>query len=426
MSLSFRFDSDSRITSDYSDLKNIQKHWKSFLQTIESDDIGFFHVNQRKELLQSCMEVFEKFQSRTQFIQVGIGGSSLGPEMLISALGDGKRKFSFVNNIDPEYFAHQLKDLDHQKSLFYIVSKSGGTAETTASMAIIANWLKEKGVEEKDLKNYFIFATDPVKSDLLNLGRELGITCLEVPSNVGGRFSVLTPVGLLPALFAGIDASELLKGAGEVKKELLNTDLASNNLIKMANYLMSLKDKGFNQTVLMPYSSRLRDLSFWFVQLWAESLGKKNDLKGNVVHTGFTPVPSYGATDQHSQVQLFMEGPYDKVLLLVEVEKFSQDYKLESSFSTPSFIKLRPHSLGQLMKAELDGTIQALKDADRPHIVIKLSELSAYNLGQLILALEALTALTGTMLGINTFDQPGVEAGKRYAFQYLEKMGPAN
>ncbi len=425
MSLSITFDSDARIASEYSASESIQGHWKSFLQTIDDEAIGFFHVNQRKELLQSCMEVFEKFQSRTQFIQVGIGGSSLGPEMLISALGDNKRQFTFMNNIDPDQLALQLDVLDHSKSLFYIVSKSGGTAETSATMAIIANWLRDKGVEEKDLKNHFVFATDPVKSDLHNLGRELGITCLEIPSNVGGRFSVLTPVGFLPALFAGIDCADLLKGAQDIKKDLLNTNLTENILIKTACYLMSLKDKGYNQTVLMPYSSRLRDLSFWFVQLWAESLGKKHNEKGEVVNTGFTPVPAYGATDQHSQVQLFMEGPYDKTLLLVEVEKFANDFKLESNFSTPSFKKLAPHTLGQLMKAELDGTISALKDADRPHLLIKMPEVSAYYLGQLILTLEALTALTGLMLSINTFDQPGVEAGKRYAFQYLEKMGPA-
>jgi glucose-6-phosphate isomerase len=350
---------------------------------------------------------------------VGIGGSSLGPEMLVSALGDNKRDFTFINNIDPDQLALQLQKLDHTKSLFYIVSKSGGTAETSAAMAIVTSWLKEKGVEEKDLKNFMVFATDPVKSDLLTLGRAHDITCLEIPSNVGGRFSVLTPVGFLPALFAGIDCNQLLEGANEYKKTITNTNLEENILLKSASYLMGLKDDGFNQTVLMPYSSRLRDLSFWFVQLWAESLGKKHDNEGKTVNTGFTPIPAYGATDQHSQVQLFMEGPYDKTLMIIEVEKFQNDFSLASSFETSSFKKLANNSLSQLMKAELQGTLKALVDQDRPHMVLTMPEANAYYLGQLLFYLESLTTLTGVMLGINTFDQPGVEAGKRYAFEYL-------
>lgn len=419
MTLKISFDKEERFHASTRGSAFLQEHWKTFVQTIDNEDIGFFHVTNRKELLNSCMEVFEKFQSRSQFIQIGIGGSSLGPEMLVSALGDQKRNFSFINNIDPDQIALQLDKLDHSNCLFYIVSKSGGTAETSAAMAIVTAWLKEKGVEEKDLKNYMVFATDPVKSDLLTIARELDITCLEIPSNVGGRFSVLTPVGFLPALFAGIDCSKLLEGANDYKKTITNTNLEENILLKSASYLMSLKEDGFNQTVLMPYSSRLRDLSFWFVQLWAESLGKKHDKNGKTVNTGFTPVPAYGATDQHSQVQLFMEGPYDKTLMMIEVEKFQKDFSLASGFQTSSFKKLANNSLSQLMKAELQGTLKALADQDRPHMVLSLPEANAYYLGQLLIYLESLTALTGIMLGINPFDQPGVEAGKRYAFEYL-------
>lgn len=421
MGLSLSFDNEERILSKFTEPSSIQENWKLFLQTIDNPKVGFFHINKRKELLSSCVEIFQKFQSRTQFIQVGIGGSSLGPEMLVSALGDQNRSFTFINNIDPERIAQQLESLNYQKSLFYIVSKSGGTAETSAAMAIISNWLKEKGVGEKEYKNYFVFATDPVKSDLLLIAKDFGIHCLEIPSNVGGRFSILTPVGLLPALFAGIDGDQLLAGAQDIKKDILNTRLHENILIKSANYLMSLKEKGFSQTVLMPYSSKLRDLSFWFVQLWAESLGKKVNLKGETVNTGFTPIPAYGATDQHSQVQLFMEGPYDKTIILLEVENFQTDFSLDCSFETSSFKKLKRHSLSNLMKAELNGTMKALSKVERPYMKLSLETNDAYHLGQLLLFLESLTALTGIMLGINTFDQPGVEAGKHYAFEYLEK-----
>ncbi|MCR9205850.1 MAG: hypothetical protein NXH75_14795, partial [Halobacteriovoraceae bacterium] len=349
-------------------------------------------------------------------------GSSLGPEMLVSALKSSKREFTFINNVDPDALHDQLEKIEPKETLFYFVSKSGGTAETMASLAIITNWLKEKGITEKEFKNYFIFATDPVKSELLKLGREWGVTCLEVPSNVGGRFSVLTPVGLLPALFAGINTSELLEGAQEIKKTLLDTDLKENKLLKSALYLHSLKDKGFNQTVLMPYSSKLRDLSFWFVQLWAESLGKKMDKDGNVVNTGLTPLPSYGATDQHSQVQLFMEGPYDKVTLFLKIENFDNDFPLNNDIPIGPLEKLKPYSLAQLMEAELNGTLKAMEEAERPYLLLKLEKCDANHLGQILLYLESLTVLMGIMLNINPFDQPGVEAGKRYAFQWLAKI----
>lgn len=400
----------------------VQGYWKEFLQTIDNPEIGFFHVTKRKELIQSCMETYEKFQSRTQFIQVGIGGSSLGPEMLVSALKNTKRNFTFINNVDPDAIKQQLDEIEPKQTLFYFVSKSGGTAETMASLAIITNWLKEQGIEEKDFKNYFIFATDPVKSDLLTLGKEWGVTCLEVPSNVGGRFSVLTPVGLLPALFAGIDTNELLEGAGEVKKMLLDTNLKENLLLKSGLYLNTLKEKGFNQTVLMPYSSKLRDLSFWFVQLWAESLGKKIDKDGKIVNTGLTPLPSYGATDQHSQVQLFMEGPYDKVTLFLKIENFDNDFPLKNDIQSSPLQKLAPYTLSQLMEAELNGTLKAMEEAERPYLLLKMEKCDANHLGQILMYLESLTVLMGIMLNINPFDQPGVEAGKRYAFEWLAKL----
>ena len=417
--MNINFYPESKLTSKWSEPASIQENWKSFLQTIDDPEIGFFHVTKREDLLSSCVEIYEKFQSRKTFIQVGIGGSSLGPEMLISALGDGKRRFEFINNIDPDYIHKQLGGLKPNECLFYFVSKSGSTAEMSAGMAIITNWLRENGIEEKDYPSYFVFATDPKKSNLLELGKNWNVTCLEIPSNVGGRFSVFTPVGFLPALFAGIDPTELLAGANHSKKEILNTDLQENILIKSANFFLNLKDEGINQTVLMPYSSLLRDLSFWFVQLWAESLGKKDELG---VETGLTPIPSYGATDQHSQVQLFMEGPRDKATIFVEIQNFEKDYSLKTDIDSPSLKKLAPYSLSNLMAAEFNGTLKAMEHNERPYLKIGLEKLNAYNLGQIVMFFECLTVLTGKMLRINPFDQPGVEAGKVFAFQWLENL----
>lgn len=399
---------------------HLSKGWfTSFKKTIENPNTGFFKVTQRKDLLESCKKIHSKYQDKKHFVQVGIGGSSLGPEMLVSALGDGKCHFEFINNIDPEKIHEQLSLIDLKKTIFYFVSKSGGTAETMASFAIISSLLQSHGIDESDFKNYYVFATDPVKSQLLELGKELEIDCLEVPSNVGGRFSVLTPVGFLPALFAGVDVDALLQGANDFKKVLLNEDLDENILIKSAAFLMEQKSKGHVQTVFMPYSSKLRDLSFWFVQLWAESLGKKLSLGGQTVHQGLTPIPAYGATDQHSQVQLFMEGPRDKVMLMLQVKKFSNDYSLKNSFKAESLKKLSSHSLSSLMEAEFLGTLMALKEQQRPYIHLEIPENNELTLGAMIIFFESLTVIMGSALEVDPFDQPGVELGKVYAFSHL-------
>lgn len=396
----------------------------SFQKTIDNEATGFFKVTDRAELLSSCKEIHKKYSHKKTFVQVGIGGSSLGPEMLITSLGKSDVHFEFINNIDPDRIHDQLSNINIEETLFYFVSKSGGTAETMAGFAIVSNILKENGIKEADFNKHYVFATDPVKSELLDLGKEFNVDCLEVPSNVGGRFSVLTPVGFLPALFAGIDCDALLKGANDLKPNLLESDVNNNILLKAASYLMEQKSKGRVQTVMMPYSSKLRDLGFWFVQLWAESLGKKLSLDGSVVNEGLTPVPGYGATDQHSQVQLFMEGPYDKVMVMLQVEKFENDYSLQNSFSASRLKKLAGHSLSELMEAEFIGTLMALEEQERPYIHLQVPRNNEESMGAMILFFESLTAIMGSALNIDPFDQPGVEAGKKYAFSKLEGGTP--
>ena len=396
---------------------------EAFKQTIEDPSYGFFHIINDQDLISQCQEIYQHHKQRVKtFVQVGIGGSSLGPEMLTSAINTTGVSFIYINNIDPDHLYEQLNQItDIEETLFYFVSKSGGTAETMSSFAIITNWLADKGISKLDLPKYFIFGTDPVKSDMLTLGNELKVSCVSVPSNVGGRFSVLTPVGYLPALFAGISLEKLIAGAKETAQAILNNPVDENPLLLICSYLDELKEKGVNQTVFMPYSSKLRNLSFWFVQLWAESLGKEYSLDKKTVHQGLTPVPAYGATDQHSQMQLFMAGPYDKVLFMLEVENFEHDYSLENKFETPSLKKLSHYTLSQLMQAEFQGTLTALSEAGRPYIHFKINKNNEHNLGALILFFESLTAMMGHYLNINPFDQPGVEAGKKYAFEWLAR-----
>jgi glucose-6-phosphate isomerase len=308
-----------------------------FEKIINNPQIGFFHWTKNTHEVEQVESIYKKFKHKKVFIHIGIGGSSLGPEMLISALKKNHEvKFIFINNIDSDEIHDQLTGINPRDALFYVVSKSGTTAETMAAFSMMVNWGQFK---PNELKDYFVFCTDPKVGDLRKMSQDLGIECLSVPSSIGGRFSVLTAVGLFPAFFAGINGYELFSGAEKMKSILLEKN-ASNPLLKASQYLIDLKEKGVSQTVLMPYSSKLRNLSFWFVQLWAESLGKKKTKDGKIVNTGLTPIPGYGATDQHSQVQLFMEGPYDKCLVLIKVKNPKHNFNLKCDLDYSSLKNL--------------------------------------------------------------------------------------
>jgi glucose-6-phosphate isomerase len=394
----------------------------AFTKIIDNPKTQFFHTFKRNELVAASKEVFLKFKNKKTFVQIGIGGSSLGPEMLVTALKKSLCQFIFINNIDPDEIHDQLNSVDFKNSLFYFVSKSGGTAETLAALAIISNFLTEKGVGQNQLKDYFVFATDKNKSELLDLGKSLSISMLEIPSDVGGRFCALTPVGYLPGFFAGIDVNQLIEGALATQKLCLLKD-HSNVLLQTAQFLYDLKiEKNISQTVFMPYSSKLKIFSSWFTQLWAESLGKKLDKVGKIIHTGFTPIVAYGATDQHSQVQLFMEGPQDKAFIMIEVLNFTHDQSLKNNFEGLNLKKLSPYTVAQLMQAEFHGTLKALEQNDRPYVHLSIDRNDEFHVGALILFFESLTALMGDYLNVDPFDQPGVEAGKIYAFEFLNQL----
>lgn len=399
-------------SSKSSEATNSDSAISNYLETLKSPEIGFFRLPQNRDLFDSCEKTYQKFKHKKYFIHIGIGGSALGPEMLLKAIGNKSGvEFVFFNNIDPDEMQRCLDQVNLKESLIYVVSKSGTTAETVAAMSIVLSQLEKCGVSPAEYKDYFVFCTDPEKGELRRLSKEWGVDALEIPSNVGGRYSVLTPVGLLPALFAGMDAKALLHGAEDIQKHL-NDPKVGSEFFKLAGFIKAMHDMGITQTVMMPYSSLLKEFSAWFVQLWAESLGKKGK--------GLTPIPAYGATDQHSQMQLFMEGPNDKILMLIEVEKFQCDFEMKNTVPSDHFKMLSPFKLSQLMKAELEGTLTALAENERHVVHLKLPTLNEEHLGQLILFSECLTVLVGKLLEIDPFNQPGVEAGKKYANSWLK------
>ncbi len=385
---------------------------EKFLDDMEKEVSGFFNLPQKSTWSQEFEALKPAFAQRIPqvdtFVQLGIGGSSLGAELLVRSLGNPKGpNFHFLDNIDADAIAQVLETINPKRTLFYVVSKSGNTLETSAQLMILLPWLENK-IGRQTFKNHFVFCTDPKQGALRSLANDWSIPTFDFPETTGGRYSVLSPNGLFPALIAGVDVTALLKGASDARTQFLDKVVKGDtpDLVTLAYHLSQFYfHHQKNITVLMPYSQKLKLLNPWFVQLWAESLGKKEK--------GMTPVGAIGATDQHSILQLLRDGPQDKVIGFIEVQGFQNIFELKwTGPKLKAFDLLSGITLNQLMDAELNATRQALSNAKKPHFSMVIPKLNAHTLGQLIFQLETLTALTGYFLDIDPFDQPGVEEGK--------------
>ena len=288
---------------------------------------------------------------------------------------------------------------------------------------IISDILKNAGV---DLAKNMIFTTDEKRGNLIKIDRAFGgnIKKYVLPDGVGGRFSELCPVGLLPAAVLGIDIKGMLAGAAYMDGICNKPQISSNPALACAALMYITMKQGKNIHVMMPYSDNLRLLSDWYCQLWAESIGKQEDYEGNIVNYGTTPVKSLGVTDQHSQVQLYTEGPYDKVITFISVDKYGCEMPIPHGCEDiPDVGFLGGHTMQELIQAENKATAYALMRAGRMNYTIRVPEVNAFTMGQIMFMLELQTAYAGAMLNINTFNQPGVEAGKKATFALLGKSG---
>jgi len=334
--------------------------------------------------------------------------------MLDQKARKGDPRLFVLDNSDPEILKRLFDVIDIKNTCFNVVSKSGTTPETMAQFMVIVEMIKRK-VGAKNLHKHLIATTDREKGLLRPFASQYDLDSFIVPDNVGGRFSEMTAVGLLPAAVEGVDIHAMLKGARDMDKRTNTANLMKNPAYLNAaiHYLGDTK-KGKTISVMMPYSNALRDIADWYRQLWAESIGKANSLDGKKVYTGQTPVKALGATDQHSQVQLYVEGPNDKIFNLVQVEKFREKCPIPKSFkSIPEIAYLSGHDMSELLNAELDATEFAFAKASRPSVRIVLDEISPENIGGLLYMLEVQTAFSGGLYNINAFDQPGVEEGKK-------------
>ena len=367
------------------------------------------------------------------FVVLGIGGSALGPTAVFQALchlrhnelPKSKRKAPKLyveDNVDPERMVALLDVLDLDKTIFNVVTKSGATSETMAQYLIIMNILKEKYGDKA--KDHMIATTSANKGNLIKIAKEEGLKTFYIPDGVGGRFSELCPVGLLPAAVLGIDIKLLLDGAAYMDKICMSKDIKKNPALLTALLEVLAMNKGKNISVMMPYADSLKYIADWYCQLWGESLGKAVDNDGNKVFVGQTPVKALGVTDQHSQVQLYREGPFDKVITLIGVKNYRSTVEISKGCENiPDVSFLCGHTMNELITAEREATEYALTTANRLNYTIMLPEVNAFTIGELLYLFEMETAFAGAMLNIDTFNQPGVEGGKNATYALFGKKG---
>jgi glucose-6-phosphate isomerase len=382
-----------------------------------------------KPLLEWCWDV----------VVLGIGGSALGARALHQALCHPQHnKFPMArrhlklglwvaDNIDPDHLYGLLDGLDMRRTAFNVISKSGNTAETLAQFLWIYKLLKGR-VGEAKARERLVLTTDPEQGPLRSLAAREHLASLAVPPNVGGRFSVLSAVGLLPAVLAGIDVEELLAGARFMDQRLKDAAPGQNPAYRLAAlFYLFATAKARPILVFMPYASALAGMADWFGQLWAESLGKRQDLQGKVVNAGSTPVRALGTTDQHSQLQLYMEGPPDKLITFLAVDKFKHHLEIPNLYPDQEALSyLGGHSLDELLRVERQATAFNLMKAGRPNLTLHLPEINPFTIGQLIYLLEAVTVAAGFLFGVNAFDQPGVEGGKQTTYGLMGRRGFEN
>ena len=384
-------------------------------QEWQEDISGFYAL---PETQQPVLEAIEAIKARVidendTICVIGIGGSSLGPKAAEALLSHTKsrndKKLIFLENGDPIELAYQLSRIDCQKTLFIITSKSGGTIETTSIFKLVLARLGKDGID-RTLADRLLFITDP-GSPLEQLATENDLPVLNLPPSCGGRFSVLSAVGLAPFSFVGYHAPSFLAGAKALRDEFFQSDPLG--LIDQA-YAYASGDRPIN--AIFAYASGFSEWVKWYVQLWGESLGK---ITAEGKRVGLTPVGLIGSVDQHSFLQLIMEGPQDKTVSFIRLEDFGSHLSIPE-ISLPHLEKndfVNGRSFQSLINAQCDATLEAVRSQGIACDLITLERLDEWHVGALFMQYELLTALAGHFLRINTYDQPGVELGKQILSQ---------
>ncbi|NBS41622.1 glucose-6-phosphate isomerase [bacterium] len=381
---------------------------------------GFFDLPFDTKGLKTARASAKRLQAKfDRLIVIGIGGSDLGARMLHAALGGNKMRLTFVSNPDPETVSALLDEVNWKKTAICVVSKSGTTLETMSVFFVLRDALIA-AVGAKSHAAHVVAITEASDASVLyQVATGAGYEVLEHPTNVGGRFSVLSVVGLFPAACAGADVAKLLRGAKTYELDRRSAGIKSSAARFTTHQLNSYLNHGRGIHVVMPYADALHPFGLWYRQLWAESLGK---VRGDQ-HVGPTPIAAFGAIDQHSQIQLYVEGPDDKTVTFIQLDRFKRDIRVSGKLGgIPVALRFaQGKTFGEILAAERVGTSRALSASGHPNGTIHLPTINAESLGALIQMFLTATAYAGELLEINTYDQPGVEHGKREAKQILSK-----
>jgi glucose-6-phosphate isomerase len=444
MKIEFRYDNalakrvgDEGLSPEDLDEQAAAAAVERFRERVASGEIGFPNLPEDTETPAAVEEFAAALRPRIDdVLLVGIGGSALGAYALDMAMrgphplqSSVRRRFLrtprlvVLDNVDPGLVQAALDKLNPKRTAMCVIAKSGSTAETLATFLIVREWLVKRA--GKQARERIIVITDPQKGDLLAVAKDERYPLFFVPQNVGGRFSVLSTVGLVPAALIGLDIRALLRGAADANKLCWQKRPERNPALMSALVHWALeRQRRKTIEVVFSYSSYLWGTAFWYRQLWAESLGKRFARSGEIVHAGQTPVAALGVTDQHSQLQLYAEGPPDKMITFWEIAKPRAALTIPKAFSPyDSFHYLGGKQLGALFRAERIATEAALTEAGRPNCRWTLPQLDEYHLGAFLQMLEFQTAFAGEFYGVNAFDQPGVELGKKMTYGLMGRKG---
>ncbi len=405
-----------------------------FRRGYEAGHYGFPDLPNDTALVKSILQYAKSVAGTYDTVCVlGIGGSALGGWALdcgmrgphpVQGLHTPKRpRLVIIDNVDPDFVAAALASMNPKKTLVVPIAKSGSTPETVATFLIVREWLT-KGMGRKAASR-IVVVTSEGRGELKLMATTENYKTFHLPDSVGGRFSVLSAVGLVPAALIGLDVRKLLKGAAAMALSCWKTDLATNTALHAALYHWMVWTRRHKTIqVAFPYSNKLWGTAFWFRQLWAESLGKAKSRKGETVHAGQTPIAALGTTDQHSQVQLYMEGPNDKVYSFWAVGRYANQGRIprgKTGFESMDY--LASQTLERLIDSERRATAAALTENGRPNCTYTLDKVDAEHLGAFFMLMEFQTAFMGELLDINAFDQEGVELGKKFTFALMGRKG---
>lgn len=392
------------------------------------------------ELMKRAKELKGQYDN---LVVLGIGGSALGNIALQTALNpymynldekirNGWPRLFVLDNVDPAQISSFVNWLGDglKRTLFNVISKSGRTAETTAQFLYIKDKLATKCPGES-LEDHIIVTTENNKEEkekndntLYKIAKKLKLPMFEFPEDVGGRFSVLSVVGLFSAAMCGIEIDQLLAGARHMHKRVSCKKFKENPAAVNTAINYHFYKHGKKNSVIMPYAYALKDMADWYRQLWAESLGKKLDLDEREVWVGPTPIKALGVTDQHSQVQLYREGPNDKLFTFLKVDNFDDDIQIGPSPKWATELGfLAGKDLSFLLNNEKKATEYALIESNRPNLTVIFDKVNAYTIGQFIYLYEVTTSFMGALLDIDTYNQPAVDLGKEATFALMGKEG---